>query len=369
MAAIHDLLELTDISSGTTYSLENGNLLGVVDNMTSGELDDGEFDEGDVVNIGGVNYTIDLIEEPDSTGAILLGDGSSDSFGPGSESNLSFVFLTLSNGGDVRYFAIPNDSFGDMNVQALTTGAIQSVGGSDAAIISTTDNDIEVVCFTAGTLIETEDGQQTPVEHLQVGDRVLTLDCGLQKIRWIGAKRLPARLLRECPRLRPVQIAAGTLGPGCPQRDLLVSPQHSILVRSKIALRMFGAPEVLVAAKQLVALEGVAPVEEAGAVTYYHLLLDRHDILWANGAPCESLYTGPQALRTLSEADRAELSAILPEVIQPESDVPACRPMASGRRARQLAYRHRKNNMPLADEALLQPGQWRVREDAVQPRS
>lgn len=367
MATIHDLLEVTSIASGTTYSLENGNLLGVVDNMTSPDLDDGEFDVGDLVTIGGVAYTIDLIEEPDSAGSILLGDGSSESFGPGSESNLSFVFLTLSNGGDVRYFAIPNDSYGHMNVQAITTGVIQSVAGHDAAVISTVDNDIEVVCFTAGTLIEAEGGQQTPVEELQVGDRVRALDCGVQEIRWIGARRLPAQLLRECPRLRPVQIAAGTLGPGCPQRDLLVSPQHSILVRSKIAARMFGAPEVLVAAKQLVGLNGVTPTEAAGAVTYYHVLLDRHDILMANGAPCESLYAGPQALRSMSEAERAELSAILPEVIGQQSDLPACRPMAPGRRARRLAYRHRKNNMPLTGEILFDAGQRQAGRDAVRP--
>ena len=89
---------------------------------------------------------------------------------------------------------------------------------------------------------------------------------------------------------------------------------------------------------------------------------------WPTGPParafleirpnCESLYAGPQALRSMSEAERAELSAILPEVIRQQSDLPACRPMAPGRRARRLAYRHRKNNMPLTGEILL---------DAVRP--
>ncbi|MEX1234148.1 MAG: hypothetical protein WEB56_04085, partial [Roseovarius sp.] len=68
MATIYDLIEVTGIRENTTYSVANGNLLGVVDNVTSPELGDGEFDERDDIFIGGVRYRIDLIQEPESSG-------------------------------------------------------------------------------------------------------------------------------------------------------------------------------------------------------------------------------------------------------------------------------------------------------------
>ncbi|QFT57293.1 hypothetical protein FIU94_00530 [Sulfitobacter sp. THAF37] len=354
MAIIHDLLEVTDIASHTTYSLTNGNLLGVVDNMSSAALDDGEFDAGDVVTIGGVAYTIDQIQEPASDGGFLMGDGSTATFGAGHESNLSVVFLTVSNGGDVRHFIVPNDSYGDINVQAITTGAIQDVAGHDAGIVSTTNNSVEVVCFAAGTLIETTRGVQKPVERLRVGDKVNTLDHGLQPIRWIAARRLSEAVLAANPNVRPIRIGAGALGPGHPVADLLLSPQHRVLVRSKIAARMFGEDEVLVPTRHLAALPRVGPDMGAGGVTYFHILLDRHEILFANGAPCESLYTGEGTMRALTKADRTELATILTPNMPPM----ACRRLVAGRLARKLAHRHRKNSRPLtavADPAIDHP--------------
>lgn len=158
MATIYDLIEVTNISPDTTYSLANGNLLGVVDGMTSPQLDDGEFDIGDIVTIGGVNYTIDRIQEPLNSGRFTEGDGTDNSFNPGSETNLDAVFLTISNGTETRYFIIPNDRYGDMNVEQIRTGSLEDVGGKDSAIISTTDNNVNVVCFVDGTMIETERG-------------------------------------------------------------------------------------------------------------------------------------------------------------------------------------------------------------------
>ena len=88
MATIYDLIEVTSISANTTYSEANGNLLGVVDGANGPELDDGEFDEGDLISIGGTTYTIDLIQEPSSSGSFLLGDGSTRTFSPQNEDNL-----------------------------------------------------------------------------------------------------------------------------------------------------------------------------------------------------------------------------------------------------------------------------------------
>jgi len=149
------------------------------------------------------------------------------------------------------------------------------------------DSRLEVMCLVRGTLIDTPDGTR-PIEELAAGDLALTRDNGARPIRWIGRRRLEARVLSQVPRLRPVRIRAGALGPGIPSRDLCVSPQHRILVRSSIARRMFGCDEVLVAARQLLALDGIEVDESAGPVEYFHLLFDRHEIIFSNGAETES---------------------------------------------------------------------------------
>ncbi|MDP5308200.1 Hint domain-containing protein [Paracoccus spongiarum] len=195
-----------------------------------------------------------------------------------------------------------------------------------------------VPCFAAGTLIRTPDGEAR-VEDLAVGDPVWTRDHGIQPIRWRGLRRLDAAELAANPRLRPVRIRAGALGPNRPAQDLTVSPQHRVLIRSQIAQRMFSAPELLVAACQLTEVPGIEIVADAPGVTYVHLLFDRHEVLMSNGAETESLFPGPQALLALGPAAE-EILTLFPELRDDATGFPAARPFASGRRARQLAGRH-----------------------------
>ncbi|SMO68804.1 Hint domain-containing protein [Paracoccus laeviglucosivorans] len=205
------------------------------------------------------------------------------------------------------------------------------------------DPAIGVTCFTAGTLIETPDGPMQ-VQMLQPGDLVLTRDHGPRPLRWIGRRLLSAAELRLAPQLNPIRIRTGALGQGVPQRDLTVSPQHRVLVRSAIARRMFGADEVLVAAKQLLALDGIEQLQVA-QVEYVHILFDGHEIVASDGAWTESLYTGAEALKSLGQAARDEIFALFPEL--QGSPAPAARPFATGARARQLAARHQRNGKAL----------------------
>jgi len=178
MATVYDLFEVTGISENTTYSLALGNLLGVVNSASATDLDDGEFDIGDDFVIDGTTYTIDRIQEPSNSGRFTEGDGTLNSFNPQGESNLDAVFLTVSNGGDTRYFIIPSDRYGDMNVEEIRTGSLNDVGGSDAALVSTTDDNVRAVCFARGTRIFVSAGIDRPVEDLRVGDWVRTADRG-----------------------------------------------------------------------------------------------------------------------------------------------------------------------------------------------
>ena len=160
-----------------------------------------------------------------------------------------------------------------------------------------------IICFLQGTNIRTRHGERA-VETLRVGDPVWTLDDGCQPLRWCGRFEVGADRLRTDPSVHPVRVRAGALGPAVPRRDLFVSQQHRLLVRSRIAGRMFDTPEVLVAAKKLIGAPGIEIVPRRGPMTYFHLVLDRHAIVEADGAQTETMLIAPQAVRGLSQADR-----------------------------------------------------------------
>ncbi len=161
----------------------------------------------------------------------------------------------------------------------------------------------DFVCFTAGTRILTAKGE-VPVERLCPGDLVVTVDHGLQPLRWSGAACL--RWDGSAHEAKPVAIGKGALGMGLPQRDLVVSPQHRILVPHAGHDR--GA---LVPAKALTRLPKVRQMRGKRRATYVHLLFDRHEIVFAEGAPTESFYPGQVGMRGLSNEDRTAVRRIV----------------------------------------------------------
>ena len=202
------------------------------------------------------------------------------------------------------------------------------------------------VCFTAGTLVETDDGESA-IETLAAGDLLMTLDHGLQEIRWIGLRTLTREELDQHPHLRPIRIKAGAFASGVPARDLMVSQQHRLFVRSKIAMRMFDQTEVLVHAKHLLDLPGVEIAQDVDTVTYVHAMCDDHEIIHADGALAETLYTGTEALKALSPEAREEIAQIFGEI--PYLERPTARPTPKGRLSRKLIARHVKNEKPLIE--------------------
>lgn len=206
----------------------------------------------------------------------------------------------------------------------------------------------DVPCFTSGTLIETDKGP-VPVEELRVSDRVLTYDHEFKAIRWIGSRRLSGADLKSHPRLQPILIRADALGSGFPKKDLVVSPQHRILVSSVVAKRMFGEQDVLVAAKKLLPIAGVDVLDcTKEGTTYWHILLDEHEIVWSNGTPAESLYIGPEFLEAVPQDGLREIQSVFPEVCDPKfNPKPARHLPKNGKVANKLVYRHFKNDKPL----------------------
>ncbi|PRY75441.1 Hint domain-containing protein [Yoonia maritima] len=173
----------------------------------------------------------------------------------------------------------------------------------------------DVVCFGHDTLIETDKGK-VAVQDLRQGDLVMTMDNGLQPIRWVGSRTVDA-----VGKFAPIVISEGVVGN---TRELVLSPQHRVMMQGWQAELLFGEAEVLVAAKQLVNDKTIVR-REGGEVTYYHILFDRHEVVYADDAPCESFHPGHVGINGMDEAQSAEIFALFPEL---EDDVLAFGPTA-----------------------------------------
>lgn len=195
-----------------------------------------------------------------------------------------------------------------------TSGTVNFLAADDSITGTLEFREIEnlIPCFTPGTLIATPRGEK-PVEDLQPGDRVITRDNGLQEIRWVGHRALAAQDLHNAPHLKPVLIRAGALGHGLPERDMLVSPQHRLLLNSERAALYFEEREVLAAAKHLTGMEGVDQVEASGT-TYIHFMFDQHEVVLSNGAWTESFQPGEQVLDGMGVEQRDEIFELFPEL-------------------------------------------------------
>ena len=199
--------------------------------------------------------------------------------------------------------------------------------------------------------IATDKGS-VPAEDLEVGDLVLTVVAGYQPIRWIGKRSIDAAQLAANPKLHPIRIQRGALGHGLPERDMVLSPQHRVLVRGKVAEKMFCSTEVLVAAKQLVPIDGIGIADDVTQIIHVHFLLDDHRIVLAEGAHLESLYTGPEALKSMPPEQREEVLELFPDMaaLDEANLLFSARPLVPGRKARIMVMRPRKNGKALVEE-------------------
>lgn len=185
----------------------------------------------------------------------------------------------------------------------LGTVASEASGGQQSGVI----------CFTPGTRIQTGDGVRL-IEDLREGDTVQTKDNGLQPLRWIGQRRMTGARLFAMPKLRPIRISGGALGVDRPDEDLLVSPEHRMLIKGSVAQSLFNTSEVLVTAKDLINGTTITVDMQVREVTYIHVLLDEHQILLANGLESESFHPASAAFASLDQKDRKRLLAEYPEL-------------------------------------------------------
>lgn len=274
----------------------------------------------------------------DTTSGYYSTDPTNDGATTAHTGGMSQILVTLSSG--EQYYL---DQYSDTS---NSTSGWLAVSDVTASIVTTAP-----VCFCRGSEILTREGY-VKIENLAAGDMVWTKDNGYKPIAWIGRSIRTNDGSATIEKVSPIRIAAGALGKNSPAQDLYVSPQHRILVRSRIAERLTGNTEVLVAAVHLLDLDGVERVSDFDMVEYYHMLFDQHEIVCANGVETESLHTGAQALQSISHAALEEIMALFPELTQPElaESGKLARATPNGKIARKLAQRHKKNAVPLQTE-------------------
>lgn len=315
-----------------------------------GNVRGGRADNG--IRFDGDRFRDERGDDFDQTGVATSLDGST-TYASGNMYLEERYTLTKPGGGTIEVYRVEVDGtlVGFITSEPLEAGVTYSFSTSNVTPSNAPDTTdptalIDVPCFTRGTLIDTGAGQ-TAVEELQVGDHVATVDNGLQPIVWIGKTRFTREQLQASPNLYPIRMRQGALGQGLPARDLWVSRQHRMMVTSKIAQRMFGVDAVLVSASKLTEVAGIAFDHTVDEVEYYHILLARHEVVLAEGAPAESFFTGKQALEAIGPEARKTLSKVLIELAATEGDIVPALPMPSGKFQKQLIARHVKNGQPL----------------------
>jgi hypothetical protein len=270
-----------DLSNDGTIDLVGGTLTdsttlyggGLIEIADFGTLNLGSGDTGGTINFA------------DATGMLVLGDP----MGVGAEitgfqhgDTIDLTGVAFSSADTVTYAAghvlvyAGGEIVADLLIEGLLAGAsvaLQSDGHGGTDLIDPTGPP----CFLRGTSILTDRGA-VAVEDLRPGDAVATLTGRFERIRWIGSSRIdPARIEVGRSGILPILIRAGALGASCPARDLLVSPEHCLYVAAS-----------LVPARMLVNGTSIVQRRDLEMIQYFHIELDRHAVLFAEGAAAES---------------------------------------------------------------------------------
>ncbi|MGI3187466.1 Hint domain-containing protein [Nioella aestuarii] len=280
-------------TTGSNINITTGTQSGAVFNEASGTVSLSTVVQNDTVTINGYTYDYDYLGAGDVRGdtgqpAAFIRIVSAP---PGAPISAGATYAIDLSGqpGDPDYPNLQNGNT-KLSVSDLDTSTPVQFPG--------------IPCFVAGTLIECIKGPR-PVEDIEPGDQVWTLDDGFQTVRWTGNVEVSAE-----GRFAPIEFASGAIGNRVPLR---VSPQHRVLVQGWRSELYCGMDQVLVAACHLVSGTEVRRVS-GGRVRYVHLLFDRHQIVETDGALSESLYVGTQSMSFLPDAAVVELLALFPDL-------------------------------------------------------
>jgi hypothetical protein len=219
------------------------------------------LEETDVVSAGfGVSAVISGFAAGDTIDLTLFGSGTTLSSAVVGGTTVE----TVTSAGTSESF-----TFAGTFASGFFNLAADAVGGSMITATGTP-------CYCPGTLILTDRGE-VAVEALQIGDRLVTQSGQVRPIRWIGHRAYSGRFAAGQKQILPVLITAGALADGLPRRDLTVSPLHAMFIDG-----------VLIPASALVNGTSIVQLEVVDSVDYFHVELESHDVILAEGAPSES---------------------------------------------------------------------------------
>jgi hypothetical protein len=278
------------------FSGANGTLM--VDSAFSSVHGILNFQEGDTIDLVGLQSEVDTLNGEQ-----------------GSPTNSYSQQVTLSGGNlDIEILdtrtTTTTDSNGNITTSTTTTVAESNsiamtpyLGYAPTVISTASDGsggiDVftsdEPPCFLSGTRILTVSGNE-PIEKLKIGDVVGTWRGQFVPIRWIGYRTVTSRF-GDPMRIWPIRIKAGSLDEGAPSRDLVLSPDHAILIN-----------DILIQAGALV--NGTSIIRETNVpetFTYYHIELDEHVLILAEGTPAETFVDNVDRIRFDNWSDYAAL--------------------------------------------------------------
>jgi len=201
-----------------------------------------------------------------TTGLAVTGNGSATVTFSGSVTNINNALNGLS------YHTTSTDYVvGDINDTLTIATSDGHTGGTDTDSVQ-----IDVICFYPGTMVRTPEGE-VAVETLKTGNLVMSSDGRELPVRWLGRQTV-SMVFADPVRVLPIRIKAGALGENIPARDLLVSPDHALLVDG--ALIQAGA-----------LVNGTSILRESKVpqtFTYYHVEVDDHSLILAENTPAET---------------------------------------------------------------------------------
>ena len=243
---------------------------------TTSRVREASTSDGDIYN-----YTVDLT----STLSFTLTGDFNEATG-GTETSYSHFFTTPS----VGTFTILNDGTftytvtrADLVAASQTTVSIDVTGNVSSGVDTDTLNFTFTLCFAAGSMIATPDGECV-IEDLAIGDLVQTTDGRAVPVKWVARSTI-SPMFNPADRLEPVRIRKGALGPNTPHTDLIVTADHGMII-----------DDLLINAGALVNGSTIDwyPWKALGtSLTYYHVETEGHDTILANGAAAETLLDMP----------------------------------------------------------------------------
>ena len=260
-------MSVASLSGTGTVSLDSGSTLAVQGAVSAGQ---------DIVFTGSGGH-LDLATPSDFGGTIsgfTNGDiidltSVADVAGSSADMDTTTNVLTVTEGGTSYQFQFDKTEHFAGEFFHL---ASDHNGSGPGTLI--TEN--QIACYRRGTLIATGHGE-VPVEALAIGDEIMTASGAPRPIKWIGRRSYHGRFIVGRKDILPICFKAGSIDDGVPRRDLWISPHHAMLLDG-----------VLIEAKDLINGVSIVQAENVEEVEYFHIELDSHDVILAEGAPSET---------------------------------------------------------------------------------